>query len=121
MGKTLETKKKILSLLKNKEMTLSELSSYLNLSTATVSQHLDDLRRMGAVEKLENEHFKKMKYYKRVEAMNLNLAKYVIGAIVIIAAISLLFYIGRSGNIARTNGITQDVPASKLQLQGFLH
>ncbi|HUB92483.1 MAG TPA: winged helix-turn-helix domain-containing protein [Candidatus Saccharimonadales bacterium] len=99
MGKTLETKKRILNLLKKNDMTITELSRELGLSTATISQHMDELQGMGAVEKLENEHFKRLKYYRIREAVNMNIAKYVIGALVIIAAVSALyFYAGHSGN-----------------------
>lgn len=92
MGKTLETKKKILNLLRKNNMTITELSRELNLSTATISQHLDDLQRIGAIEKIDNEHFKKLKYYKVREAVNMNIAKYVIGALVLVATVSLVYF-----------------------------
>lgn len=102
MGKTLETKKKILNLLQRKEMTISELSRELGLSSATVSQHMDELRSMGAIEKIDNEHFKKLKYYKRSEAMNMNIAKYVIGVLVIVGALSALYlYAGHGATSPR--------------------
>ncbi|MFI5412460.1 MAG: winged helix-turn-helix domain-containing protein [Candidatus Micrarchaeales archaeon] len=104
MSKTLETKKKILNILNKKEMTTRDLSRELNLSAATVSEHLDDLQRMGAVEKIDNEHFKKLKYYKTKENMSPIIAKYVIGAVAIIAIISV-FYFYQSG-LQRPNPIT---------------
>jgi DNA-binding transcriptional ArsR family regulator len=91
MGKTLETKKRILSLLKKKEMTISELSRELGLSTATISQHLDEMRSIGAVEKMENEHFKKLKYYRPVGMVGTNFIKYVAGFFVILILASLAY------------------------------
>ncbi len=92
MGKTLETKKKILGMLRKREMTAAELSRGLGLSSSTVSQHLEELRSMGAVEKTENEHFKKLKYYKINEgSVRMETVKYVLGALVVIAAISALY------------------------------
>ncbi len=92
MSKTLETKKRIMALLKKKEMTISELSRELGLSTATISQHMEELQEMGAAEKIDNEHFKKLKYYKAKEAASMSMAKYVIGGIGVIVVIAALFY-----------------------------
>ncbi|MDE1861110.1 MAG: winged helix-turn-helix transcriptional regulator [Candidatus Micrarchaeota archaeon] len=104
MGKTLETKKRILDLLKKKEMTITELSRELNLSTATVSQHMDELASMGAVEKVENEHFKKLKYYKASQTASSMIAiKYIVGAIVVIgllALASVFYYYGHGPVVA---------------------
>jgi len=95
MTKTLETKKKILNLLKKRQMTITGLSEELGLSTATVSQHLDELQRMGAVEKIDNEHFKKLKYYKATEQASPMVIKYVLGALaIVIIASALLLYHG---------------------------
>jgi DNA-binding transcriptional ArsR family regulator len=93
MGKTLETKKRILSLLRKREMTMTELSDELDLSNATVSQHLSELQSAGAVEKLENEHFRKLKYYRAKGEVASDIAKYAaaIGAIVIIASAIYLY------------------------------
>jgi DNA-binding transcriptional ArsR family regulator len=91
MSKTLETKKKILDLLKKKQMTISGLSDELNLSTATISQHLDELQRMGAVEKVNNEYFKKLKYYKAKETVNPVIAKYITMIIVLLVAVSAVY------------------------------
>ncbi len=92
MGKTLETKKRILSMLRKREMTAAELRRELGLSAATVSQHLDELRSMGVIGKTENEHFKKLKYYKiNNGAIKMETVKYMLGALVVIAAISVLY------------------------------
>lgn len=93
MSKTLETKKRILNLLKKREMTITELSAALDLSTATISQHMDELRQVGAVEKIDNEHYKKLKYYKINEAIAAPiLAKYAIVAVAIILLAGVLIY-----------------------------
>ena len=94
MSKTLETKKRIMNLLKKRQMTISELSRELGLSSATVSQHMDELQQIGAIEKVDNEHFKKLKYYKTRETQNMPIAaKYVIGVIVIVvAALAITLY-----------------------------
>lgn len=101
MGKTLETKKRIMGLLRKRNMTISELSRELDLSTATISQHMEELQRMGAIEKIDNEHFKKLKYYRANEGMNMNIVKYVIGAFVVIIAVAALFlYTGRASQLS---------------------
>lgn len=64
MGKTLETKKEILSKLKDEKKTVTQLSGELGLSKATVSQHLSELKSMGAVEEDDNSHFRRLKYFK---------------------------------------------------------
>ncbi|MDE1833727.1 MAG: helix-turn-helix transcriptional regulator [Candidatus Micrarchaeota archaeon] len=113
MTKTFETKKKILNLLKKREMTLSELSRELNLSTATVSQHLEELHKVGAVEKINNEYFKKMKYYKTNEDANPMVLKYVLGAIAIILAGSILLFSNHSvANMPTTSPVTTSTQAN---------
>ncbi len=92
MGKTLETKKKILNMLKERKMTVGEISKELGLSHATVSQHISELQNAGAIEKIDNEHFKKLKYYKAGENSSSILLKYAIGAVVIIALLSGIIY-----------------------------
>lgn len=66
MSKLLETKKKILSLLSEKEMTRAELSEELELTPATLSQHLEELQKIGAVKKFDDPHFRKLKYYRTI-------------------------------------------------------
>jgi DNA-binding transcriptional ArsR family regulator len=109
MSKTLETKKRILNLLKKKDMTISGISQELGLSTATISQHMDELQRAAAVEKIENEHFKKLKYYRAKQTTGpivANYVKYVIGAIILLGlmAVPLYSYHG-SGNAHITTAI----------------
>lgn len=92
MTKTLETKKRILELLKKRAMTVSELSKELKLSGATVSQHLLEMQEMDAIEKIDNLHFKKLKYYKPRDRTDYAMAKYLIGAIAIIAVIGVWYF-----------------------------
>ncbi len=93
MGKTFETKKRILDLLKKKNMTVTEISEQLNLSHATVSQHMSELQKAGAIEKIDNEHYKKMTYYKVSENQNGFLMKYALGIIGIILVLGVVIYL----------------------------
>ncbi len=107
MGKTFETKKKILSLLKKRKMTVGEISKELELSHATVSQHILELQQAGAIEKIDNEHFKKLKYYKAGDNSNAVFLKYFIGIIVVAIILSSIVYLNYlSGNTNNTNQIT---------------
>jgi DNA-binding transcriptional ArsR family regulator len=97
MGKALETKRKILGLLRQKDMTITGLSETLGLSTATISQHMEELSRSGSVERVENEHFRKLKYYRikspeRKVASNYNYVTYLVAAVLMSAAV-LAFYL----------------------------
>lgn len=104
MSKALETKKKIMNLLKNKQMTISEISRELSLSTATISQHMDELQEMGAVEKVDNEYFKKLKYYKPTANPSIAVAKYVISAMVVIGAVcAVMLFAGVPGRLGTTS------------------
>ncbi len=92
LSKTFETKKRILSLLKEKNMTVTELSQELNLSTQTTGQHIAELQEMGAIERIDNEHFKKLKIYKVNEnIIDPVVARYVVGAIIIVAIVSMVY------------------------------
>ena len=44
--------------------TLSDISKELDLAPSTISQHLQELKEIDAVEEVQNEHIKKWKYYK---------------------------------------------------------
>ena len=99
MGKTNETKKKIVRLLRKKDMTVTELSKELGLSTATVDQHMEELASMGLVAKQESEHFRKLKYYKLAEIKEnktgdsgMGIAKYMLGVIVLLGFLAVLSY-----------------------------
>lgn len=64
MSKELETKARILELLKAKDMTVVELSVELGLSRATVRQHISELRAVGAIEEIPDAYFRKHISYK---------------------------------------------------------
>ncbi len=112
MGKTNETKKKIVKLLRKKNMTVTELSRELGLSTATVDQHMEELASMGLVAKQENEHFKKLKYYRltdmkdgKTEDSGIKMTKYMLGVIVLLGFLAVLSYyyisIGNGGALRK--------------------
>ncbi|MEM3208487.1 MAG: DUF4382 domain-containing protein [Candidatus Micrarchaeaceae archaeon] len=63
MSKYLETKNRILDLLEKKKMTLSDISSELNLAPSTVSQHLRELEEKGFISEVDNPYVRKWKYY----------------------------------------------------------
>ena len=68
MSKTFGTKNKIVKLLGEKPMTVTEISAVLGLSKATVSQHMAELENMSMVEQIDNPHFKKVKFYRLSDA-----------------------------------------------------
>ena len=116
MGKTFATKKKILRLLKVKDMTASELANALNLSTATIIQHMEELSRMGAVEKLENEHFRKLKYYHISGNPESHMFRYAFAVLVLAAllSVSYLYLSSRGGSPPGINIGMRIVPKSNL-------
>lgn len=66
MGKNFETKRAILGSLVAHRRTLTDLSHLLGLSPSTVKQHLEELRMMGMVRFVDEEHLNKFKYYEVV-------------------------------------------------------
>ncbi|MEM0154654.1 MAG: winged helix-turn-helix domain-containing protein [Methanothrix sp.] len=68
MSKTFGTKNKIVKLLKEKPMTVTEISAVLGLSKATVSQHMAELENMSMIKQVDNQHFKKVKFYRLSDA-----------------------------------------------------
>lgn len=64
MGKTWETKNRIIRMLASRPYTLSEISEKLNLSASTVSEHLRELESRGAISQVDNQYSRKWKYYK---------------------------------------------------------
>ncbi len=98
MSKTFETKKRILKLLGDKHMTLTEISEALQLAPSTVEQHLKELERMNAISVVEDEYIKKWKHYRlQTEAENAHPVSVghvrqgvFIGGIVVIAAAALI-------------------------------
>lgn len=71
MSKTWQTKKRILRLISKEAKTPGEISDELDLAPSTVSEHLDELEKMGAVNEVENEFVKKWKYYKANPAFDI--------------------------------------------------
>jgi DNA-binding transcriptional ArsR family regulator len=63
VSKTWQTKKKILKLISKGVRTPGEISDKLGLAPSTVSEHIDELERMGAVKQKGNPFIKKWKYY----------------------------------------------------------
>lgn len=64
MTKTWQTKKKILKLVSKDAKTPGEISQELGLAPSTVSEHMEELERMGAVKPVDNPFIKKWKYYR---------------------------------------------------------
>ena len=63
MRRIMETKGKILEMLSVKSKTLTDISRELGLAPSTVSQHLAELQSAGAIERVDNPHIRKWKYY----------------------------------------------------------
>ena len=93
MTKNLQTKNRILELLKKRKMTVTEISEDLGISKSTASQHVSELVRMKLIEQEYNPHFKKVKYYKAL-GLSSNAINYrydgVVGKIVGISVVALL-------------------------------
>ncbi len=64
MSKMWHKKSEILKLLERKPMTVSDISKKLGLAVSTASQHMSELRSVGAIEELEIGHTKKWRYYR---------------------------------------------------------
>lgn len=63
MGKAFRTKKMILEMLSSSSKTTTEVSRSTGLAKSTVSQHLKELKAMGAISIVDNPHIVKWKYY----------------------------------------------------------
>lgn len=64
MTKTGSTKNKMLNIIASGNKTLSDISRELGLAPSTVSQHIQELKAMGAILIVDNPHIKKWKYYR---------------------------------------------------------
>ncbi|MGC9010604.1 MAG: DUF4382 domain-containing protein [Candidatus Micrarchaeia archaeon] len=98
MSKFGETKKRIIGLLSEKNMTLSEISSRLNLAPSTVAQHLQELEEDGAIKKSDEQHSKKWVYYelnrsRGVKVSSNRLGKFSIGIAVVLIALLGISYL----------------------------
>lgn len=58
------TKRKILRIISLGNKTPSDISRELDLNPSTVSQHIQELKDIGAIEEVKNEHFRKWKYFR---------------------------------------------------------
>ncbi len=104
MTRTFETKNRIINLLKDGEKTPMEISRLLNVVPSTVSQHLKELKMMGAVEEIGNPHFHNTKsfklspnYIQTITAQNVSMPRRLdlriaLGAVVVLAALGALLY-----------------------------
>ncbi len=123
MSKTLETKRKILGLLKKREMTLSGLSEALNLSNATVSQHIEELQRTGAIERVENEHFRKLKYYRLKEAGGQVVSTYVkyLMAVGVVMLVVIEFYLSGTSIGTQAGATNKSIVTAPSMVTRFQH
>ncbi len=107
MSKFGETKRRIVDLLKEKNMTLTEISERLNLAPSTVSQHIQELENAGVIKKSDEQHSRKWTYYELNKNQNIaivssGLGKMSISAAIVIAAIlAITFYLSSAPSVAR--------------------
>ncbi len=103
MTKTWQTKKKILKLVSKDAKTPGEISEQLGLAPSTVSEHIEELERMGAVKEVENEFVRKWKYYRAnpdfdVQAIaslkRVSNLPQIVGALAIVLGLVALFVFG---------------------------
>src|SRR5271157_2870730 len=99
MSKTLETKDKILKMLKAEKKTVSELSVELGLSKATISQHLQELKGIGVVEEADNHYFRRLKYYQIRPGTEISSGRAVAGSSILKAALGLFIAIIAFGSL----------------------
>ncbi len=133
MTKTGSTKNRMLNIIASGNKTLSDISRELELAPSTVSQHIQELRDMGAILVVDNPHIKKWKYYRlnpdfdfegsgighgidRRKIKIPNRTFYYIIGLGIIAAVAYSAFmfggIGRSGNLALSSHGIALVPVS---------
>ncbi len=95
-------KKRILRALSKRQRTPGEISKILGLAPSTVSVHIAELERIGAIERIENGYAKKWKYYrikpgfdieKTIRAKEVNVIPLIFMSIVIAAAIGVSAFI----------------------------
>jgi len=94
MSKFGETKKKILELLYERNMTLSEISERLNLAPSTIAQHLKELEEAGAIKKSDEQHSRKWIYYEINENKGIAISSSKIGKVSVGIAVFLLAIFG---------------------------
>ena len=74
MSKTWHMKKRVLKILSKRPRTPGEISKLLGLSPSTVSVHIAELERIGAIERVENGYAKRWKYYRIKPGFNIEKA-----------------------------------------------
>ena len=74
MSKTWHMKKRVLKILSKRPRTPGEISKLLGLSPSTVSVHIAELERMGAIERVENGYARRWKYYRIKSGFNIEKA-----------------------------------------------
>ncbi|MFP3215331.1 MAG: DUF4382 domain-containing protein [Candidatus Micrarchaeota archaeon] len=94
MSKFGETKKRILELLYERNMTLSEISERLNLAPSTIAQHLKELEEAGAIKKSDEQHSRKWIYYEINENKGIAISSSKIGKVSVGIAVFLLAIFG---------------------------
>ena len=110
MSKTWSTKKKIISLLSNKQYNMTEISQLLGVAPSTVSQHLSELKSMGAITEIENSHIRKWKYYRSNPEFDFNrfisgesmvvMQRVAFAIIALVAVGALAYYLTSSSRMA---------------------
>ena len=103
MSKTFETKGKILDILKGGAKTPAEIGRIIKLSPSTISQHLKELKEAGSIEEFADEHFKNIKYFRRLEHPSIfasNFGKFVSGFAVLAALALLAVYFHNSTTLS---------------------
>lgn len=64
MAGSKSTKNRIIDIIGTNDQTLTDISRKLNLAPSTVSQHLKELKEIGAIQESDNWNMRKWKYYK---------------------------------------------------------
>ncbi len=109
MSRTGETKKKIIDLLRNKNLTMTDISERLELAPSTVTQHLQEMETAGAIKLVMS---RRIKYYEinrepdidpairrepkeaiaHKNGLNINKAGFAFGIVALMAVVGFLYY-----------------------------
>ena len=107
MTKNLQTKGRILNLLKKRKMTITEISQDLGISKSTASQHMSELARMNLVEQEFNPHFKKVKYYRATGSSSSasnqgygKISRAIVGVSIVAVLGAVLIFLALAGSAA---------------------
>ena len=103
MGKTWHTKKRILTILSKQPRTAGEIGRLLGLSPSTMSVHIAELEKMGAIERVENSYVKRWKYYrikqgfdieKAIRVKEVNIIPLILMGVAIATLIGVVIFVG---------------------------